>query len=265
MRAPLDHEPIRLAHGCAGSTTRTFPGRRRQKDVLVRGVVGSPRGGGPLPHISRDVVEVVAIRRKMRDRRRSGEAVRVLVLERKRSVPRVRHNPALRHELVSPRVGGSVKAAAGGVFPFLFCGQPLLGPLGVRTGVLQPDVHHGVLFLPDHIGRRAFWVLPICARHPVPPLRPVVQGNRARCRHEHLGSGYEQSRGRRPGSPVRRASARRPSRNSWQRRTCEIPRWSPDARRTTGGRLRPIAPDVPRGRNRWTPCETHPRGRATCH
>jgi len=120
--------------------------------------------------------------------------VRGQVLVRELPVPGVGHDPSAWHELLAPRVGGAVQAAAGRVFPLGLGGQPLAGPGGVGQCVLQPDMHHRVQVPAVQGGARAVRVTPVGAGHPAPPLGPVGQRHRPRGGGEDLRPGHQERR-----------------------------------------------------------------------
>src|SRR5262249_57651921 len=74
----------------------------------------------PLPDVAGHVEQAEAVRREPLDRRRAFEPVGAEVLPGELALPGVRHHASLRGELIAPRVGGALEAAAGGVLPFGF-------------------------------------------------------------------------------------------------------------------------------------------------
>src|SRR3954467_4866224 len=101
--------------------------------------------GRPFPDIADHVVDAMAVRRERSDRRGPLEAVAVRVLARKLALPGVGHVPAVRRQLVAPRIVGALEPAARRKLPFGFARELLAGPLGVGKRVAESDMHDGVV------------------------------------------------------------------------------------------------------------------------
>src|SRR5438132_11522520 len=70
----------------------------------LRIIVGPVPIAAPLPDIPGHVVKAVAIGRKLRDRRDTGETIFASVFHRKFTLPGVRHPFSLRTKFVTPRI-----------------------------------------------------------------------------------------------------------------------------------------------------------------
>ena len=164
----------------------------------------------PLPHVSRHVVEAVAVAWKRSDRRCAFVAVELQVLPRKLALPRVRLRFPIRNVLVTPGERRALESPACGVLPLRFARKLPPGPGGVRLRVLAGDVDDRMPVAP--VDRRALsaGVLPVGVRNVLPPVSVVVQVH-----VDPLSSGRRERQGRagrdrRPGTPPRRVAAPRP-------------------------------------------------------
>src|SRR5262249_20924749 len=97
--------------------------------------------GAPLPDITRDVIEAVAVRRKPADRGSAAVAVFARVARGKRALPDVGHVPAAGAEFVTPRIDLPGQSAARGVLEFGFRGQTLVRPFRIGHCVIPGHLH----------------------------------------------------------------------------------------------------------------------------
>src|SRR5690348_17103678 len=81
-----------------------------------RMTVGIPIGG-PLPDVTRHVVEAVAIRWKRSNRGTTSEPVETLVVVGKRALPHIGHIAARWHEIAAPAEIRSLQLAPSGELP----------------------------------------------------------------------------------------------------------------------------------------------------
>ena len=101
------------------------------------------------------------------------------VLPRELALPGVRHLAALRCELVTPGVRGAVEPAAGRELPFGLGRELLAGPCGIGLGVVVGDVGDGMALAAVEGAARPLGVAPLGAGDPGPPVRVVVEVDRA--------------------------------------------------------------------------------------
>src|SRR5580765_2265238 len=146
---------------------RVAGGAARALDLLR---VGAEEIRRPLPDVPRHVVEAEPVRREALDRRRPLEAVELEVLPGELALPGVRHGLTAGKVFVAPGEGRSLEPAARGVLPLRFRRQLLAGPGGVRLRVLERDLHDGMVVAAVDRRALAARVLPVRARHVLPPV-----------------------------------------------------------------------------------------------
>ena len=123
-------------------------------------VVGAPEVGDPFPDVSGGVVEAEVVGFKGAGGGGAIESVVGGVLFRELTLPDIAVVFAIWDEVVSPGVDVLFEVAAGGVFPFGFCGEAFAGPGGEGLGVVPGDVDDGVIHAFADIGARATGALP---------------------------------------------------------------------------------------------------------
>src|SRR5690242_20466328 len=101
--------------------------------------------GGPLPDVARHVVEPEAVGSEQSDRGRASPALCAGIPPRELPLPEVRHQLAVRPQLVSPRKSRAVEPAARRILPLGLGWQVLSRPPRERIGVLVGDVRDGMI------------------------------------------------------------------------------------------------------------------------
>ena len=150
--------------------------------------------GRPLPDVAGHVVEPVAVRGESPHRRGTHIAVGLEVLPRELALPRVRHHPPERGELVAPAEHGLIEPAAGRVLPLRLGRQLLAGPLRVRLGIDRRDVHDGVELATADVAVGSLRPPPERPGRPRPPVAGVAQVDGTGARLEHQRARHEQRR-----------------------------------------------------------------------
>ena len=145
--------------------------------------------GRPLPDVAGHVEETEAVRREGADRRPG--AVARLGPPGEVAVPVVRTALAVSLRLVAPDEGAAVEPAARGQLPLRLARQLLPGPGRVRLGVLEGDVHHGLVLAAVDRARRAVGMTPAGAGCPRPPLAQVPEVDRPLRPREDERAGHE--------------------------------------------------------------------------
>ena len=175
-----------------------------------RVVVGAIPVAHPLPDVPGHVIEAVAVRRKLRDRRDARERVRAGVVIGKVPLMRVRHPLAALAELIAPRKELPGQAAARRKLPFRFGRQTLAGPLRIRQRIRVRDVHDGKALLPLDRALRTERMAPARAVDVRPPLIRIGERNGMVGRGKDHRAGHE-GLGRRAGKVLgaRRLARRR--------------------------------------------------------
>ena len=101
---------------------------------------------------------------------------------------------AFGREVVAPGIARVLEAAAGGVFPFGFCGQAFSGPVAIGDGIVPRDVDDRVVPAVLHLCSRAFRAVPTRAFNGPPPGRVYDGLGDARC----VFGGYKEVKDERP-------------------------------------------------------------------
>ncbi len=158
------------------------------------GVVGMPGGvpvGGPLPDVAGHVEQPEVVGRERTDGSGAGEPVGLRVAPREITLPEVRQVAPVGHGVVAPHEGAAVHSPTGRVLPLGLGRQLLARPRRVRLGVLERDMHHGVIATFADRGTRPLRTAPRRTGRPCPPLAEVAQVDRACRRREHERAGHE--------------------------------------------------------------------------
>src|ERR1700677_1791914 len=102
---------------------------------------------GPLPDVSRHIIEAISIRSKFGNWGYSGIAVGPCIFVGKMTLMRVGHPFPIGAELISPDKRLASKTAARGELPFRFRGDSLAGPFCIRQGVFISDLNDRIIAL----------------------------------------------------------------------------------------------------------------------
>ena len=125
---------------------------RRRRELRV--VLGAIPVAHPLPHIAADVIESVAVGRKLRDGRDAREAVGTAVAIGKVALMAVGHPcSALSRrrgllEFIAPGKDLPRQSPSSRKFPLGFSGKPLACPFRVSNGIFVRDVHDRMFLFP---------------------------------------------------------------------------------------------------------------------
>src|SRR5271165_867067 len=160
-------------------------------------VVGAVPVAGPLPDVSRHVIEAVAVGRILGHGGDACVAVRAGVVVGEVALVGVGHPLPVGPELVAPDEGLASQAAAGGELPLSFRGKALATPLGVGYSIFVGDLHDGIVVFPHDAAARSGGMTPVGAMHVGPPLVMVSQGYGVIGRGEYDGASHQVLRRRR--------------------------------------------------------------------
>src|SRR5262249_430965 len=123
--------PLRIARdGSRGSKLR----------IVIRPVPIA----APLPRVSGQIIEPVAVRRELRNGRQADGTVLTRVIGRELPLECARHDPAAGPKVISPDVKLSRDTAPRRKFPLGLGWEAFAGPLCVRSCITISDVHHGI-------------------------------------------------------------------------------------------------------------------------
>src|SRR5215469_7292965 len=157
---------------------------RRKLLVVIRSIPIA----GPLPNVSCHVIQAIAIRRKLLDRRDPHIAVFPTIGFRKMALECVGHPFAVRPERRTPRKRLARKSAPGRRLPLGLSGQALSRPVRIGERILVCDVNNGILSPSFQIADRSFWMSPVRPFDVRPPLQIIVERNLVLRRRENDGA-----------------------------------------------------------------------------
>src|SRR6266850_3037812 len=103
---------------------------------------------GPLPDVARHVVKSVTVRWKGSHRRRAFKPIRLQILPRKLSLPRVRHMFSARSKFIAPDKYSTFHSPACSELPLGFRRQLFLNPFCISLSIFVRDMNYGMLGAP---------------------------------------------------------------------------------------------------------------------
>src|SRR5689334_10265015 len=94
---------------------------------------------------------------------------------RERPLMRVGALDSVRRELIAPGIEISGEPASSGELPLSLGRQPRAGPARVRLRIRIGHMNHRMTIAAEEITGRPVWMLPVRARHVLPPLKRVTE------------------------------------------------------------------------------------------